>query len=192
MSKITRLDWSKTAKQFPVNSRGKFLCQYHSGEQASQHMASSFPFSDFYIFSSLLGCYFSGTSCTFHFGQRFRGWNVLEADRRLHSWLHIDWRNTQIWIHRASRMEQKCGKCWKLPIFEGKLRVFFSYLSEMKIVSSTTLPYSSTFYSLFLPFFILEIFKFKYGKFFVRYSGSISKFERFEQPCFIGNQQVRS
>ena len=81
------------------------------------------------------------------------------------------------------QVEWKCGKCWKLPIFEGKLRVFFSYLSEMKIVSSTTLPYSSTFYSLFLPFFVLEIFKFKYDKFFIRHSASISKFKWFEQPC---------
>ena len=38
---------------------------------------------------------------------------------------------------------------------------FFS-LSEMKTVSSITLPYSSTFNSLFLSFFVLEIFKFKY------------------------------
>ena len=31
-------------------------------------------------------------------------------------------------------MEQKRGKCWKLPIFDEKLRVFISYLSEMKII----------------------------------------------------------
>ena len=37
----------------------------------------------------------------------------------------------------------------------------------MKIVCSITLLYSSTFYSLFLPFFVLEIFKFKYDKDFV-------------------------
>ena len=34
-----------------------------------------------------------------------------------------------------------------------------------------------------LSFFILEIFKFKYDKVFVRHSASISKFEWFEQPC---------
>ena len=45
-----------------------------------------------------------------------------------------------------------------------------------------TLPCSSTFYSLSLSFFVLEIFKFKYGKFFIRNSPSISKFEWFEQP----------
>ena len=50
-------------------------------------------------------------------------------------------------------------------------------------VCSITLLYSSTFYSLFLPFFVLEIFKFKYDKVFVRHSASISKFEWFEQPC---------
>ena len=40
------------------------------------------------------------------------------------------------------QMEWNCGKCWKLPIFEGKFQVcfcfcffvFFSYLSEMKTV----------------------------------------------------------
>ena len=53
----------------------------------------------------------------------------------------------------------------------------------MRIVCSITLLYSSTFYSLFLPFFVLEIFKFKYDKVFVRYSASISKFKWFEQPC---------
>ena len=113
------------------------------------------------------------------------GWNVPGAERSLRSWCHIGWRNTKICIHRASRMEQKRGKCWKLPIFEGKLRVFISYLSEMKIVCSITLLYSSTFYSLFLPFFVLEIFKFKYDKVFVRNSASICKFEWFEQLCVV-------
>ena len=44
-------------------------------------------------------------------------------------------------------------------------------------VFSVTLLYSSTFYSLFLPIFVLVIFKFKYDKVFVRHSASISKFE---------------
>ena len=52
-----------------------------------------------------------------------------------------------------------------------------------ELACSITLPYSSAFYSLFLPFFVLEIFKFKYDKFFVRHSASISKFELIEQPC---------
>ena len=82
-------------------------------------------------------------------------------------------------------MERKQGKCWKLPIFKGKLWGFFSviWVKWKHSVCSITLPYSSTFYSLFLPFFVLEIFKFKYNKFFVRHSVSISKFEWFEQPC---------
>ena len=78
-------------------------------------------------------------------------------------------------------MKQKRGKCWKLQIFQGKLQVFFSYLSKMEIVCSITRLYSNLFYSLFLPFFILKIFKFKYYKVFVRHSASISKFEWFEQ-----------
>ena len=50
-------------------------------------------------------------------------------------------------------------------------------------VGSITRHGSSAFYSLFLTFFVLEIFKFKYDKFFVRNSASISKFEWFEWPC---------
>ena len=73
-------------------------------------------------------------------------WNIWEAERPLCSWPHIYWRNTKICIYEASQMEQKCGKCWKLPIFEGKLQVFISYLSEMKIVS------------MFYNFFILVLF----------------------------------
>ena len=53
-------------------------------------------------------------------------WNVLESERPLHIWCHIGWRNTKIYIHGASWMEWKCGKCWKSPIFEGKL-----WVSEM-------------------------------------------------------------
>ena len=41
----------------------------------------------------------------------------------------------KICIHGASRMERKRGKYRKSPIFEGKLRGFISYLSEMKMVS---------------------------------------------------------
>ena len=120
--------------------------------------------------------------------------NVLEAEKLLHSWHQIRWRNTKICIHGASQMEWKCGKCWKSPIFEEKLPFFIS-LSEMKIVCSITLLYSSIFYGLFLPFFVLEIFKFKYDKVFVRHSASISKFEWFEQLCAspkIDKTQVNS
>ena len=63
---------------------------------------------------------------------------------------------------------------------------FFSVIcvKRKQSVSSITLSYSSTFYSLCLPFFVLEIFKFKYDKFFIRHSASISKFKWFEQLCF--------
>ena len=66
-------------------------------------------------------------------------------------------------------MERKCGKYWKSLIFERKLQVCISYLRKMRIVCSITPLYSSTFYSLFLPFFVLEIFKFKCDKIFVRH-----------------------
>ena len=51
-----------------------------SGEQIGQHSASSFPFSGFYIFSSLLGCYFSRTSCACHFGEMFNGFLTSTFD----------------------------------------------------------------------------------------------------------------
>ena len=70
-------------------------------------------------------------------------------------------------------MELKHGKSCKSPIFEEKLWIFISYL----IIYQLSDIYSSTFYSLFLPFFVLEIFKLKYDKVFVRYSAYISKFE---------------
>ena len=35
----------------------------------------------------------------------------------------------------ASQMERKHGKCWTSPVFEGKLWVFISYLSEIKTIS---------------------------------------------------------
>ena len=44
-----------------------------TGKQASKHLASTFPFSHFYILSSCLDCYFSWISCTFHFGQMSNG-----------------------------------------------------------------------------------------------------------------------
>ena len=46
---------------------------------------------------------------------------------------------------------------------------------------SITLLYSSTFYCFFAPFFVLEIFKFKYDKFLVRNPAPVSKFEWFER-----------
>ena len=51
-----------------------------SGEQASKHLASSFPFSDFYILSTFVGSYFSGISCTFHLGQIFNGFVTSTFD----------------------------------------------------------------------------------------------------------------
>ena len=51
-----------------------------SGKQASKHVASSFPFSDFQILSSLLICCFSGISCTFHFGQMVNGFVTSTFD----------------------------------------------------------------------------------------------------------------
>ena len=117
-------------------------------------------------------------------------WNILESERLLLSWHDIGQRNTKIYIPGASRMERKHGKCWKLPIFDGKFwrKVFISYISEwnensMFYNSFLLLVLFFPHYRLFISFFVLEIFKFKYGKFFVRPSASISKFKWFEQLC---------
>ena len=77
-----------------------------------------------------------------------------------------------------------------LKIAEGKLRVSISYLSEMRTVSmfyNSSLFYSSNFYNLVLPFFVLEIFKFKYNTFFLRNSAGISKFDWLEHIYYILN-----
>ena len=90
-------------------------------------------------------------------------------------------------------MEQKCGKCWKSRSFEEELQVFISYLSKMKTVRIIyNFAYFSTFYTLFLQFFVQEIFKFKYDKFFVRHSASISKLKWFEQPWYFHKLQFIS
>ena len=80
---------------------------------------------------------------------------------------------------------------WSFTIFEGKLQVIFTYLSEMKTVSMLNplilLLFTDCFYHAF--FVLLEIFKFKYDKFFFRHSASISKFKWFEQPCMLNTEQ---
>ena len=36
VSKISLLDWTKTAKQFSVNSHGKYLCQHQASSRAGK------------------------------------------------------------------------------------------------------------------------------------------------------------
>ena len=75
-------------------------------------------------------------------------------------------------------MEQKHGKCWKLPIFEKKLWLFGSYLSEMKSVSM--------FYNFLIvaPFTVWRYLNsYMTSFFFVRHSASIFKFKWIEQLC---------
>ena len=71
------------------------------------------------------------------------------------------YKNLHPWSFTYEWSENVVGKCWKLPIFEGvSIASFYQlYLSEMKIVYmfNNSVLYSSTFYSLFLPFFVLEI-----------------------------------
>ena len=53
--------------------------------------------------------------------------------------------------------------------------------------------YSSAFYTTLLSFIVLKIFGFNWTSLFVRYFGSISRFERFVQPCWAipeKNQRV--
>ena len=113
------------------------------------------------------------------------GLNVRAPGRPLCSWRHIAWRNTKICVHGASWIDRKRGKCWKMQLFESKLRVFI-WVKWKQSICSITPVYSSTFYSLFLAFFVLEIFKFKHDMFFVRNSAIIFKFNWFEQPWHLG------
>ena len=73
------------------------------------------------------------------------------------------------------------------------LKVNYQFLSVIWVkwkqpVYSIIFPYSSTFYSLFLPFVVREIFKFNYDKFFVRHSASIFKSKWFEESRLILNK----
>ena len=73
-------------------------------------------------------------------------------------------------------MVRKCGKMLKIANFWRKIVARFlsvRFPTIKKIVYSITLLYSSTFYSSFLPFFVLETFKFKYDMVFIRHSASI-------------------
>ena len=60
---IARLDWSKTAKHFSVNSRRKFLSWREASRQASKWVSLLRQ-----ILFILLGSYFNGLCCTFHLG----------------------------------------------------------------------------------------------------------------------------
>ena len=84
-------------------------------------------------------------------------------------------------LHKWSENMINVENCQFLKV---NCKFFFSYHIWVKWKQPEcfiTPPYSSTFYSLFLPFFVLEIFKFMYDKFFGRHSASISKFKWFEQ-----------
>ena len=110
-------------------------------------------------------------------------WNVLESERPLCSWRNIGWRITKTSIHKLHEWSENMVNVEK----RNFLKVNCKFLSVIWVkwkqsVCSIILLYSSTFYSLFLPFFVLEIFKLKYDKFFVRRSASISKLEWTEQP----------
>ena len=68
-----RLDWSKTTKQFSVNSHGKCLCQYQASRWAGKQVLDlNLSFSEFWILSIFLSCYFSEVYCVFCFGQMFQ------------------------------------------------------------------------------------------------------------------------
>ena len=102
----------------------------------------------FWICCLRLKCSRSRKTASFLMSHRLKKY-IQSASTELHEWSENE-------VNVAS-------KCWKSPIFEGKLQVFISYLNEMKIVNMF---YNSSLflasYSLFLPFFVPEIFKFKH------------------------------
>ena len=105
------------------------------------------------------------------------GWKVQAPKRLLRSWRHIC---TSTELHEWSENVVNVENCNFLKVNCGFLLVI--WVKWKQSVRSITLLYSSTFYSLFLPFFVLEIYKFKHDKFFVRNSAAISEFDWFEQP----------
>ena len=110
-------------------------------------------------------------------------WNLLESERLLCSWCHVGWRNTKICILELHKW------CKNINIenhnfLQVNCRFLLVIWAKWKQSVYSVILYSSTLYSLSLPFFVLEIFKFKYDRFFIRHSVSISKFEWSEQPCF--------
>ena len=80
---------------------------------------------------------------------------------------------------------------FKIANFWRKIVSFYLLSEWNENICSIAALYSSTFCSLFLPFFVLEIFKYKY-KVFVRHSASISKFEWFEQLWWHTHKIYRS
>ena len=63
---IAQIDWSKTAKKFSVNSRGKFL----SWHEARRHASKWISLLREILFILLVSC-FSNVCCTFHLGKMF-------------------------------------------------------------------------------------------------------------------------
>ena len=61
-----QLDWSKTAKHFSVNSRGKFLSWHEARRRASKWIS---PLRQ--ILFILLVSYFNNVCCNFHLGKMF-------------------------------------------------------------------------------------------------------------------------
>ena len=80
MTKITQLDWSKTAKQFSANSHGKFLCQCQASRQASTWPIVFLPQIFTYIFTTFHIGYYRFHICTFHFGKMFNGFSPSTFD----------------------------------------------------------------------------------------------------------------
>ena len=140
---------------YPLNGSVKDFLSNHRGVNIIQFRSISVSFSSmyFFLFQSLVRAsenlsaswFFYQISCNKGLKAKISCFFMffcltplgLECSRGrpLHSWRHIAWRNRKICIYKASRMEGKRGKCWKSSIFEGKLWVFISYLSVMKIVS---------------------------------------------------------
>ena len=105
----------------------------------------------------------------------------LNKYKNLHPWSFTKWSENVVNVENANFLKANCE--------------FLSviWVKWKQSVCCIILLYSSTFYSLFLPFFMLEIFKLKYDKFFVRHSAFIFKFEWFEQPsCYTSNTVMTS
>ena len=75
-------------------------------------------------------------------------------------------------IRKTTSYRLKKHKNLHVRIFTNEI-VLYIWVKWKQSVGSISLLYSSTFYSLFLPFFVLEIFEFKHDRFFVIHSASL-------------------
>ena len=96
--------------------------------------------------------------------------------------MRLDLTDLKIGSQDAVKKVLELTEKWKYPNFRG---IFFLQKSvgSMILLQLLGIHYSTAFCSTLLSFFVLKIFGFNKMSLFIRYFGSISRFEQFVQPC---------